>query len=142
MREEKGRVRVLIAKPGLDGHSRGAKVVAMLLRNAGMEVIYTGLRQTIDQIVSAAIQEDVDVIGLSILSGVHLEITKKLMNKLKEKGVDIPVVVGGVIPPGDIPKLEELGVIKVFPVHSSFDEILDFFMEKFMKNNGGISNIS
>ena len=135
LNKEKSRIRVLIAKPGLDGHSRGARVVAMLLRNAGMEVIYTGLRQTIDQIVSAAIQEDVDVIGLSILSGVHVEITKKLMDKLKEKGVDIPVVVGGVIPPRDIPKLEELGVAKVFPVHSSFDEILSFFKERFEKKD-------
>lgn len=142
MDKGKSRIRVLIAKPGLDGHSRGARVVAMLLRNAGMEVIYTGLRQSIDQIVSAAVQEDVDVIALSVLSGVHVELTRKLLAKLKEKGMDIPVIVGGVIPPSDIPKLEELGVTKVFPVHSSFNEILDFFTEKFMKNKGGISNIS
>jgi len=123
-----------MAKPGLDGHSRGARVVATLLRNAGMEVIYTGLRQSIDQIVSAAVQEDVDVIALSVLSGVHVELTRKLLAKLKEKGMDIPVIVGGVIPPSDIPELEKLGVTKVFPVHSSFDDILDFFNERFGKN--------
>jgi len=123
-----------MAKPGLDGHSRGARVVATLLRNAGMEVIYTGLRQSIDQIVSAAVQEDVDVIALSVLSGVHVELTRKLLAKLKEKGMDIPVIVGGVIPPSDIPELEKLGVTKVFPVHSSFDDILDFFNDRFGKN--------
>jgi len=132
--KEKSRIRVLMAKPGLDGHSRGARVVATLLRNAGMEVIYTGLRQSIDQIVSAAVQEDVDVIALSVLSGVHVELTRKLLAKLKEKGMDIPVIVGGVIPPSDIPELEKLGVTKVFPVHSSFDDILDFFNERFGKN--------
>ncbi|HDG97565.1 MAG TPA: cobalamin B12-binding domain-containing protein [Desulfobacterales bacterium] len=134
MDKEKSRIRVLMAKPGLDGHSRGARVVATLLRNAGMEVIYTGLRQSIDQIVSAAVQEDVDVIALSVLSGVHVELTRKLLAKLKEKGMDIPVIVGGVIPPSDIPELEKLGVTKVFPVHSSFDDILDFFNERFGKN--------
>jgi len=132
--KEKSRIRVLMAKPGLDGHSRGARVVATLLRNAGMEVIYTGLRQSIDQIVSAAVQEDVDVIALSVLSGVHVELTRKLLAKLKEKGMDIPVIVGGVIPPSDIPELEKLGVTKVFPVHSSFDDILDFFNDRFGKN--------
>ena len=134
MNKEKSRTRVLMAKPGLDGHSRGARVVATLLRNAGMEVIYTGLRQSIDQIVSAAVQEDVDVIALSVLSGVHVELTRKLLAKLKEKGMDLPVIVGGVIPPSDIPELEKLGVTKVFPVHSSFDDILDFFNERFGKN--------
>ncbi len=134
MDKEKSRIRVLMAKPGLDGHSRGARVVATLLRNAGMEVIYTGLRQSIDQIVSAAVQEDVDVIALSVLSGVHVELTRKLLAKLKEKGMDIPVIVGGVIPPSDIPELEKLGVTKVFPVHSSFDDILDFFNDRFGKN--------
>lgn len=132
--KEKSRTRVLMAKPGLDGHSRGARVVATLLRNAGMEVIYTGLRQSVDQIVSAAIQEDVDVVALSILSGVHIELSRKLVAGLREKGMEsIPVIVGGVIPPNDIPELEKVGVTKVFPVHSSFDEILDFFNKRFWK---------
>lgn len=128
MNERKRAVkRILIAKPGLDGHDRGAKVVATALRDAGFEVIYTGLRQTIDQIVTAAIQEDVDAIGLSILSGVHLELTRKLIDRLKEKSAeDIHVVVGGVIPPDDLDRLKEIGVRAVFPVGSSFKEIVDF----------------
>jgi len=126
--KKKAKIRVLVAKPGLDGHDRGAKVVATLLRDAGMEVVYTGLRQRIDEIVSAAIQESVDVIALSILSGVHVEIVTKLLTNLKQKGVtDIPVIVGGIIPPSDIPKLKKMGVMEVFPVHSSFDSILAFF---------------
>jgi len=124
----KPKKRILLAKPGLDGHDRGAKVVAMLLRDAGMEVIYTGLRQSIDQIITTAIQEDVDVIALSILSGVHKQVSRKIMAKLKEKGLSgIPVVVGGVIPPRDVPELKKLGVREVFPVHASFDRILEFF---------------
>lgn len=118
-------IRVLIAKPGLDGHDKGAKTVAVALKNAGMEVIYTGRRQSVDQIISTAIQEGVDLIGLSILSGVHLEITEELMAKMKERGVEgIPVVVGGVIPKKDIPLLKAMGVREVFPVGSSFDEIV------------------
>lgn len=125
------RLRVLIAKPGLDGHDRGAKVVAYLLKEAGLEVIYTGLHKTVDQIVEAAIQEDVDVIGLSILSGAHLPITGKLMATLRRKGAeDILVTVGGVIPTRDIEKLKTMGVKAVFAGGTSFEEILRFFKEE------------
>ena len=120
-------IRVLIAKPGLDGHDRGAKVVAHALRDAGMEVIYTGLHQSIDSIVQAALQEDVDVIGLSIMSGAHLPICKKLIGLLKEKGLhDKLVVVGGVIPKRDIPTLKELGVAGVFPGGTPFSVSIHF----------------
>ena len=109
------KLRVVIAKPGLDGHDRGAKVIARALRDAGMEVIYTGLRQTPEQIVSAALQEDADVIGLSILSGAHNHIAPRLMQLLKDKGLDdVLVVIGGIIPDVDIPKLKEIGVKGVF----------------------------
>jgi methylmalonyl-CoA mutase C-terminal domain/subunit len=125
-------IRVLIAKPGLDGHDRGAKVVAHALRDAGMEVIYTGLHQTVEQIVETALQEDVDVIGLSVLSGAHLPLTEKLMEKLKEEDLlDFLVIVGGNIPRRDIEKLQRLGVAWVFPTGSRFDEIVDFIEEKF-----------
>jgi len=117
-------IRVLIGKPGLDGHDKGAKTVAMALKNAGMEVIYTGRRQSVDQIINTAIQEGVDIIGLSILSGVHLEIAEELMAKMKAKKVEnIPVVVGGVIPKKDIPALKAIGVNEVYPIGSTFDEI-------------------
>jgi len=123
-------IRVLIAKPGLDGHDKGAKTVAVALKNAGMEVIYTGRRQSVDQIINAAIQEGVDIIGLSILSGVHLEIAEGLMAKMKETGAErIPVVVGGVIPKKDIPLLKAMGVREVFPVGSTFDEIVKVVRE-------------
>jgi len=123
-------IRVLIAKPGLDGHDKGAKTVAVALKNAGMEVIYSGRRQSVDQIINAAIQEGVDIIGLSILSGVHLEITEGLMAKMKETGAErIPVVVGGVIPKKDIPLLKAMGVREVFPVGSTFDEIVKVVRE-------------
>ena len=123
-------IRVLIAKPGLDGHDKGAKTVAVALKNAGMEVIYTGRRQSVDQIINAAIQEGVDIIGLSILSGVHLEITEGLMVRMKEIGAEgIPVVVGGVIPKKDIPLLKAMGVREVFPVGSPFDEIVKVLKE-------------
>jgi methylmalonyl-CoA mutase, C-terminal domain len=123
-------IRVLIGKPGLDGHDKGAKTVAVALKNAGMEVIYTGRRQSVDQIINAAIQEGVDIIGLSILSGVHLEIAEGLMAKMKETGAEgIPVVVGGVIPKKDIPLLKAMGVREVFPVGSSFDEIVKTIKE-------------
>jgi methylmalonyl-CoA mutase C-terminal domain/subunit len=108
------KIRVLIAKPGLDGHDRGAKVVARALRDAGMEVIYTGLRQSVDQIVRTAIQEDVDVIGLSVLSGAHMRICEKLLKKMKEEGIEAPVFVGGIIPPDDAEKLKEMGIFEVF----------------------------
>ncbi len=110
-----GKIRVLVAKPGLDGHERGAQVVAYGLRDAGFEVIYTGLRQTAEQIVSTAIQEDVDVVGLSILSGAHLSLTRKVMDGLKAQGADdILVIVGGIIPDPDIQKLKDMGVGEVF----------------------------
>jgi methylmalonyl-CoA mutase C-terminal domain/subunit len=125
-----GRVRVLVAKPGLDGHDRGAKVVALALRDAGFEVIYTGLHQTVEQIVETAIQEDVDVIGLSILSGAHLPISKKLMARLRENKMDdVLVVVGGNIPERDIAPLKELGVAGVFPSSSRFEDIAVFIRE-------------
>ena len=109
------KIRVLIAKPGLDGHDRGAKVIARALRDAGLEVIYTGLRQTPTMIAEAALQEDVDIIGLSILSGAHLSLVKRILEQLRErKMTDLPLFVGGIIPADDIPLLEELGVSEVF----------------------------
>src|ERR1043166_3469131 len=121
------KLRVVIAKPGLDGHDRGAKVIARALRDAGMEVIYTGLRQTPDQIVTAALQEDADVIGLSILSGAHNHIAPRLMELLKEKGLeDVLVVIGGIIPDVDVPRLKALGVKGVFLPGTPMQEIIDF----------------
>jgi methylmalonyl-CoA mutase C-terminal domain/subunit len=121
------KIRVVIAKPGLDGHDRGAKVIARALRDAGMEVIYTGLRQTPEQIVAAALQEDADVIGLSILSGAHLHICPRVMDLLREKSLDdVLVVVGGIIPDVDVPKLHELGVKGVFLPGTPMKEIADF----------------
>ncbi|HOO97690.1 MAG TPA: cobalamin B12-binding domain-containing protein [Caldisericia bacterium] len=120
-------IKVLMAKPGLDGHDRGAKVVSQALRDAGMEVIYTGLHQTADMIVNAALQEDVDVIGLSILSGAHLTLVPKILEKLKEKGLsDRPVFVGGIIPPTDAQKLKELGVSEVFGPGTPTKTIIEF----------------
>ena len=127
---ERHPIRVLIAKPGLDGHDKGAKVVAHALRDAGCEVIYTGLHKTIDQIVEAALQEDVDVIGLSILSGAHLPLTEQLMQRLREEGMDdVLVVVGGNIPHQDRPKLEELGAVAVFATGSRLEKISEFVRE-------------
>jgi len=124
------RIRILVAKPGLDGHDRGAKVVAQALRDAGMEVIYTGLHQTVDQIIQSAIQEGVDVIGLSIMSGAHLPICEKLMKKMKEKKVqDIMVVVGGVIPKKDIPSLQQIGIQGIFPGGTPFEESIRWIKE-------------
>ena len=124
------RIRVLVAKPGLDGHDRGAKVVAQALRDAGMEVVYTGLHQTIDQILNAAIQEDVDVIGLSILSGAHIPLCEKLMGRMREEDLsDILVVVGGVIPKRDIQKLKGMGIKGVFPGGTPFAEAIRFIQE-------------
>src|SRR5512147_2517080 len=121
------KIRVVIAKPGLDGHDRGAKVIARALRDAGMEVIYTGLRQTPEQIVSAALQEDADVIGLSILSGAHNHICPRVMELLKEKGLDdVLVVVGGIIPDLDVPKLHDMGVQGVFRPGSPMRDIVEF----------------
>ena len=124
------KIRVVIAKPGLDGHDRGAKVIARALRDAGMEVIYTGLRQTPEQVVSAALQEDADVIGLSILSGAHNHIAPRLMKLLKEKGLDdVLVVIGGIIPDVDIPKLKEIGVKGIFLPGTPMQQIIDFINE-------------
>jgi methylmalonyl-CoA mutase C-terminal domain/subunit len=121
------KIRVVIAKPGLDGHDRGAKVIARALRDAGMEVIYTGLRQTPEQIVSAALQEDADVIGLSILSGAHMHICPRIMELLKEKGLDdVLVVIGGIIPDVDIARLNEMGIRGVFIPGTPMQEIVDF----------------
>ena len=121
------KIRVVIAKPGLDGHDRGAKVIARALRDAGMEVIYTGLRQTPEQIVSAALQEDADVIGLSILSGAHNHICPRVMELLGAQGLDdVLVVVGGIIPDVDIPKLREMGVKGIFLPGTPMQEIVEF----------------
>src|SRR6478752_7870535 len=121
------KIRVVIAKPGLDGHDRGAKVIARALRDAGMEVIYTGLRQTPEQIVGAALQEDADVIGLSILSGAHMHICPRVMELLREKELDdVLVVVGGIIPDVDIAKLQAIGITGVFLPGTPMQAIIDF----------------
>jgi methylmalonyl-CoA mutase C-terminal domain/subunit len=124
------RIRVLLGKPGLDGHDRGAKVVAHALKDAGMEIIYTGLHQTVPGIVKQALQEDADVIGLSIMSGAHIPICRKLMDLLKkETADDVLVVVGGVIPNRDITLLNDMGVRGVFPGGTRFEEIIGFIRE-------------
>jgi methylmalonyl-CoA mutase C-terminal domain/subunit len=121
------RIRVLVAKPGLDGHDRGARVVAYGLRDAGFEVIYTGLRQTPEQIATAAMQEDVDVVGLSILSGAHLALTRKVIEQLHKQGVeDVPILVGGLIPESDKPALKEMGVAEVFTAGTPISSIAAF----------------
>lgn len=120
-------LRVVVAKPGLDGHDRGAKVVARALRDAGMEVVYTGLHQTPEQIVEAAIQEDADAVGLSVLSGAHMTLFKRVIELLRERDAsDIVVFGGGIIPDADIPLLEEMGVAKVFTPGASTREIVDW----------------
>ena len=127
-----GRIRVLIAKPGLDGHDRGAKVIARALRDAGMEVIYTGLRQTPEQIVAAALQEDVDVIGISILSGAHMHLFPKIMDLVKANQMDdVLVFGGGIIPEGDVPQLQAMGVAAIFPPGTSTQSVIDFLKERF-----------
>jgi len=119
------KIKILIGKPGLDGHDRGAKIIALALRDAGMEVVYTGLHQTVEQIVKAAVQEAVDVVGLSIMSGAHLPICRKILQIMKNEGIqEIPVVIGGVIPKQDIPELKKVGIAAVFPGGTSFDEIV------------------
>ncbi len=129
-------IRVLIGKPGLDGHDKGAKTVAMALKEAGMEVIYTGRRQSIAQILHAAVQEDVDIIGISILSGTHVPVVEDLMTQMKEKKLnDIPVLVGGVIPQKDIPTMKNMGVAGVFPVGSTFQEIVAFIKNQVKKTD-------
>jgi methylmalonyl-CoA mutase C-terminal domain/subunit len=129
------KIRVLIAKPGLDGHDRGAKVICRSLRDAGFEVIYTGLRRTPEEIVHSAIQEDVDLIGLSILSGAHNVLFPKIMNLLKEKGADdIAVIAGGIIPDKDIRFLKKIGIAEVFLPGSSTQDIVDW-VDKNLKRN-------
>ncbi|MFQ6108284.1 MAG: cobalamin B12-binding domain-containing protein [Candidatus Aminicenantales bacterium] len=126
----KRKIRILIAKPGLDGHDRGAKVICRALRDAGYEVIYTGLRRTPEEIVHTAIQEDVDLIGLSILSGAHNVLFPKIMNLLREKGAeDIPVIAGGIIPDKDIPKLKKIGIKAIFLPGSSTQDIVKWIAE-------------
>jgi len=121
------RIRVLVAKPGLDGHDRGAKIVARALRDAGMEVIYTGLRQTPEQIAAAALQEDVDAIGISILSGAHNTIVPRICDLLRQHGLDdVLLVVGGIVPDEDIPTLKKAGVAEVFQPGASTQQIVDF----------------
>ncbi len=136
MTEEK--IRILIAKPGLDGHDRGAKVIARALRDAGMEVIYTGLRQTPEMIVEAALQEDVDAIGLSILSGAHMTLFPRVIQLLKEKGLDdVLVFGGGIIPDQDVPELKRLGVRGIFGPGTSTDTIVEFVREEIRRHRAG-----
>ena len=124
------KIRVLVAKPGLDGHDRGAKVIARALRDAGMEVIYTGLRQTPEMIVEAAVQEDVDVIGMSILSGAHMTLFPRVMKLLEENGLDdILVVAGGIIPDDDVPALKDIGIAGIFGPGTSIEEVTRFIKE-------------
>jgi methylmalonyl-CoA mutase, C-terminal domain len=121
------RIRVVVAKPGLDGHDRGAKIIARALRDAGMEVIYTGLHQTPEQIVETVLQEDADAVGLSILSGAHMTLVPRIVELLKEQEAeDVLVTVGGTIPAQDIPELKELGVAEVFTPGAGTQEIIDF----------------
>jgi methylmalonyl-CoA mutase C-terminal domain/subunit len=128
MNEQDARkIRVVVAKPGLDGHDRGAKIIARALRDAGMEVIYTGLHQTPEQIAATVIQEDADAIGLSILSGAHMTLVPKVVSLLRDQGVDdVVITVGGTIPADDVPELKRLGVSEVFTPGSSTDDIVDF----------------
>jgi methylmalonyl-CoA mutase C-terminal domain/subunit len=127
---EPERIRVIIAKPGLDGHDRGAKVIARALRDAGMEVIYTGLRQTPEMIAEAALQEDVNAIGISILSGAHMALVPRLLQLLQNQGQrDVPLLVGGIIPDEDVPQLLNLGVAGVFGPGTSTEIIIDAFRE-------------
>jgi methylmalonyl-CoA mutase C-terminal domain/subunit len=120
-------IRVVVAKPGLDGHDRGAKIIARALRDAGMEVIYTGLHQTPEQIVATVVQEDANAVGLSILSGAHMTLVPKIVKLLSEQGIDdVVVTVGGTIPADDVPELKKLGVAEVFTPGASTDEIVEF----------------
>lgn len=132
---QKRKIRVLIAKVGLDGHDKGAILLSTRLRNAGMEVIYMGLRRTVNQVIKAAIQEDVDIIGVSILSGAHISIGSKILKKMREEGIeDTLLIMGGVIPDEDMPKLIDLGAAGVFTQSASFDEIIEFIHMK-MENH-------
>ena len=124
------KIRVLIAKPGLDGHDRGAKVIARALRDAGMEVIYTGLRQTPEMIANAALQEDVDVVGLSILSGAHMALAPRILKLLEANGqADVPVFIGGIVPDDDIPRLKELGISGIYGPGASTEDIIKYIKE-------------
>jgi methylmalonyl-CoA mutase C-terminal domain/subunit len=137
----KGKIRVLVAKPGLDGHDRGAKVLALALRDAGMEVIYTGLRQTAEQIAAAAIQEDVDVVGLSCLSGAHMTLFPRVIELLREQGADdIQVIGGGIIPESDVPALKAKGTAEIFGPGSSMEEIIRYIQEHVPKNEADESD--
>src|SRR5436190_4524981 len=134
---DRRKLRVVIAKPGLDGHDRGAKVIARALRDAGMEVIYTGLRQTPEQIAAAALQEDADVIGLSILSGAHNHIAPRLMDLLKQKGLDdVLVVIGGIIPDVDIPRLKDIGVKGIFLPGTPMQALIEFLRANARQRGG------
>ncbi len=125
------KIRVVVAKPGLDGHDRGAKIIARALRDAGMEVIYTGLHQTPEQIAETVIQEDADAVGLSILSGAHMTLVPKVVELLRAQGVDdVLVTVGGTIPADDIPELKDLGVAEVFTPGAGTDDIVEFIQER------------
>jgi methylmalonyl-CoA mutase C-terminal domain/subunit len=120
-------IRVVVAKPGLDGHDRGAKIIARALRDAGMEVIYTGLHQTPEQIAATVVQEDADAVGLSILSGAHMTLVPRVVEMLREQGAeDVVVTVGGTIPADDVPELKKLGIAEVFTPGASTDEIVEF----------------
>jgi methylmalonyl-CoA mutase C-terminal domain/subunit len=127
---DRGRIRVVVAKPGLDGHDRGAKIIARAVRDAGMEVIYTGLHQTPEQIVETALQEDADAVGLSILSGAHMTLVPRVVELLRERqAADVVVTVGGTIPAQDIPELKELGVAEVFTPGAPTQAIIDFLRQ-------------
>ena len=129
--EKRRRIRVLVAKVGLDGHDKGAILVSTALRDAGMEVVYTGLRRTVNDVVSAAMQEDVDVIGVSILSGAHMKVAEKMIARMREHGIgDKIFVMGGVIPEEDIPRLKQMGVASVFTQSASFKEIAEFIRDQ------------
>ena len=128
------KIRVLVAKPGLDGHDRGAKVIARAFRDAGFEVIYTGLRQTPEQVVNAALQEDVDVVGLSVLSGAHMTLCPRIMDLMKKERLDdVMVVVGGIIPDQDVPKLKQLGIAEIFQPGASTTDIVAYIRQHVRK---------
>jgi methylmalonyl-CoA mutase C-terminal domain/subunit len=128
------KIRVLVAKPGLDGHDRGAKVIARALRDAGMEVIYTGIRQTPEMIAEAAVQEDVDVVGLSILSGAHMTLCPRIMQLLKDKGIgNVPVLLGGIIPDEDVPTLKAMGIRGIFGPGTSTQDVVAFICNEVVK---------
>ena len=129
------KIRVLVAKPGLDGHDRGAKVIARAFRDAGFEVVYTGLRQTPEQVVNAAVQEDVQVVGLSVLSGAHMTLCPRIMDLMKKQGLDdVLVIIGGIIPDQDIPKLKEYGISEVFQPGASTEDIVNYIRQNVRQN--------